>query len=122
VGKVHKFVYLFMALMLVSAPVLACSLPGLAMNDQEKDCCHHMSDECGSTQMDESHSCCSKAPTLGAGTLQPTVKYSAASPDLVNHVEPVAVQPGSMAGHALAGSVIDSSSKSPPGHISVLRI
>lgn len=120
--KFHKTVYLLMAIMLLSAPVLACTMPGLAISDEERDCCRHMSDECGSAQMGESHSCCTRAPALGAGTLQPTVKYSTVSPDAADHVLPAPVELRTAAVHASAGYVVNCCSKSPPGHTSVLRI
>lgn len=120
--KLHKTVYLLMAFMLLSAPVLACTVGALAMSDQEKECCRHMSDECGSTQMDGSHTCCTNAPSLGAGTLQPTAKFSTVSPDVVSHVPPAAVDLRTAAIHASAGYRVNCCSKSPPGDVSVLRI
>jgi hypothetical protein len=122
VDKLHKTVYLLMAFMLLSAPVVACAVPALAMSDQEKECCHHMSDKCGSTQMDESHTCCTNAPSLGAGTLQPTVKFSTVSPGVLGHVLPAAVDLRTAAIHASAGYRVICCSKSPPGDVSVLRI
>lgn len=121
-GKHSKFVYLLMALMLFSAPLLACSLPGLPMSDEEKECCRQMADRCGGSQMDESHSCCTKTPTIAAGTLHAAAKYSPACLEPIAHIAIAAVQPVSSSREAFAGYIADCSSKSPPGHTSVLRI
>jgi hypothetical protein len=122
VGKHPKFVYLLMALMLFSAPLLACSLPGLPMSDEEKECCRQMADQCGGSQMDESHSCCTKTPTIAVGALHATGKYSPVSLQPIAN-NPVAAAPLVIESHqAVAGYIANCSSKSPPGHTSVLRI
>lgn len=121
VGRTCKSVYLSMAILLLATPVLACSLSGLEMSDHQKDCCMQMLEKCGSSQMDESHSCCTSTPTLGAITLHPTVKFSNVSWDVVNQV-PLAAHAGSAAIDASPGYVVDYCSKSPPGRTSVLRI
>jgi hypothetical protein len=53
-----KFVYLTMALLALSVPLLACALPGQEMTEQEQACCKHMAHRCGSMDMSPSHSCC----------------------------------------------------------------
>src|SRR5260370_11373306 len=110
-----------MASMVLSAPLLECTLPGLAMSEEEKECCLHMSDQCGSSQMEESHSCCAKTPTVAAGTLQPTAKYSPVLLDCMSHA---ATAPVPVLVRCVALSAVDSLQRceSPPSHISVLRI
>jgi hypothetical protein len=44
-----------------AAPLLACVLPERAMTAQEHECCKHMAEMCGSSQMPQSHSCCKPA-------------------------------------------------------------
>jgi hypothetical protein len=122
VGKLRKLVYLLMASMLFSAPLLACSLPGLTMSDEEKECCRQMADRCGGSQMDESHSCCTKAPTVSGGTLHATAKYSPASLEPTAHIAIATVQPVTMGHQPFAEYVANRSFESPPGHTSVLRI
>jgi hypothetical protein len=122
VCKLRQLVYLLMALLLFSAPLLACSLPGITMSEEEMECCRHMADQCGGSQMDESHSCCTKAPSIDSATLQASAKYSFATPELTHHVTIAAVQPGSVSHPSPAKDIVNSCSKSPPGHTSVLRI
>jgi hypothetical protein len=121
-GKLPKAVYLGMALMFLSAPLLACSLPGLSMSQEEQECCLHMADQCGSAQMEQSHSCCSKSPTSVAAAVPPAVKHSPASPNLVSDVAPQNALPHVVACPAARANSSQTFSKSPPGHISVLRI
>jgi hypothetical protein len=121
VHNIRQAVYLLMALAVLSAPLLACTLPGVAMSEEEQECCRHMADQCGSSQMEESHACCTKTPTLSAGTLQPTVKFSPAALDLVIDIAPSPIQPGT-GGILVSTARVLESSESPPGYISVLRI
>jgi len=72
----RQSVCLLTAIMLLSGPLLACSLPGMAMSEDEKECCRHMADQCGGSQMEDSHSCCKKSPAISAGTPHPTVRFS----------------------------------------------
>jgi hypothetical protein len=121
VRNLRKSVYLLMAIMALSAPLLSCTLPGWAMSEEEKECCRHMADQCGSAQMEESHSCCTKTHTVAAGTLQPATKYSPVLPDCAGQAAP---DPVPAFAPCVAISAIASSERceSPPGHISVLRI
>src|SRR6266496_4878425 len=41
-----------------AAPLLACIIPGRVMTAQERECCKHMAQMCGSGNMPQSHSCC----------------------------------------------------------------
>src|SRR5215831_13370987 len=82
----RQVVYLLMAMVVFSAPLAACTLPGLAMSEEESECCHHMADECGNSQMEASHSCCTKTPPATVQTLQPTIKHSPLPAVWLNHV------------------------------------
>lgn len=117
----RKSVYLLMAMVVLSSPLLACTVPGLAMSEEEKECCRHMADQCGSMQMEESHSCCTKTRNISAGALQATDKYSLpALPDCASQAAPdMAPDFGPCAGISV---VALKHCESPPGHISVLRI
>lgn len=44
-------------------PAMSCLVPGVQMTDAERDCCEHMAQQCGSTNMPFSHSCCHKELT-----------------------------------------------------------
>ncbi len=50
--------FAFLALYWTAAPLLACMMPERAMTVQERECCKHMAEMCGSSQMPQSHSCC----------------------------------------------------------------
>lgn len=47
-----------MVLCWTATPLLACVIPGWAMTLQERECCKHMPQMCGSAQMPASHTCC----------------------------------------------------------------
>jgi hypothetical protein len=117
----RKAVYLAMAAMVLTAPLLACTLPGLAMSEKEKECCRHMADQCGSSQMEESHSCCTKTPTVTTGTLQPVAKYSPSILEFTGVLSMEPMQP-CFANRPMSAAYVLDCSKSPPGQISVLRI
>ncbi len=123
VPELRRFVYFAMALTLLTAPLLACTLPGMTMSEEERECCRHMADQCGQMQMDESHSCCTKTPSPNAGVLQQTVKYSPLPPEFATAIlAPQSILPEIT---RIAGFPADSAprlSESPPGSLSVLRI
>jgi len=108
-----------MAAMVLTAPLLACTVPGLAMSEEEKECCRHMADQCGSSQMEGSHSCCAKTPIVTAGTQQPVAKFSASIQEFVGVLASDPVQPY-LARCVVSSEYVLSCSKSPPGQISVL--
>jgi hypothetical protein len=121
--KICKVVYLTMALTLLTSPLLACTVPGAMMSDEEKECCRHMADQCGDMQMDSSHGCCTKTPSAKAGVLQQSVKYSPAPPEFATAVAPSQALVPQIS--RIAASPFDHTpclSESPPGSISVLRI
>ena len=117
----RKLVYLLMAVVVFSAPLAACTLPGFAMSEEEKECCHHMADQCGSSGMDESHSCCVKAPLLSAGTLQPTIKFSPLPAATLSDFRSSAELP-QVEDFIAPGASVQNDAKSPAGQLSVLRI
>jgi hypothetical protein len=120
VVSLRKFACLVIALIVLSAPVLACALPGQEMSEEEQTCCLHMADECGSAQMAESHSCCNKLPQIGASALQVTNKYAPVALDYAVQVAPD-LQPDVTAIVAAVPRLIIAP-ESPPGQPSVLRI
>jgi hypothetical protein len=122
VGKLRKAVYLAMAIMLLSVPLLACSVPWLTMSEEEQECCRQMSEMCGDMQMNQSHSCCTKEPTLATASLQPTAKFTAPLPDLAYYLAPTPLLPQSAAWADSLDVSAERWSKSPPSHTSVLRI
>src|SRR5690242_13319173 len=82
---VSKPVCLFLILLVVATPLIACALPGEEMTKAEQDCCLQMSNECGSSQMSDSHTCCTKTPQVEGSTLKASSKYSPAAPQAAPH-------------------------------------
>lgn len=117
----RKLVYLLMTITVLSAPLFACTLPGFTMSEAEKECCHHMAGQCGSSQMEESHSCCTKTPPLTARALQPTIKFSPLPAVVLSDFTPGA-NPAYVAGLSAPATDAYGCSKSPPSQLSVLRI
>jgi hypothetical protein len=110
-----------MVLLVLSAPLIACALPGEEMTKAEQDCCLQMSDECGSSQMSDSHTCCTKTPQVEGSTLKASSKYSPAAPQAAPHASLCAAP--EMAADRLPGSQNPcNDSPSPPGSTFILRI
>jgi hypothetical protein len=64
VTRIRAFVLLTIALLWAITPAMACVLPGATMTPAERECCHHMAEQCGSSMMPASHSCCkAQGPT-----------------------------------------------------------
>src|SRR5947209_18704241 len=62
--RTRAFVLLTIALFWAITPAMACVLPGATMTPAERECCHHMAEQCGSSMMPASHSCCkTQGPT-----------------------------------------------------------
>src|SRR5882724_5762594 len=110
-----------MALFVLSVPILACALPGQQMSEEEQTCCLHMGDECGSSQMGESHSCCNKLPQIGASVLQVTDKHAPVTLDYALQIAP-GLQPNAAIMVAAVLPQVITPPESPPGQPSVLRI
>jgi hypothetical protein len=79
VTRNQAFALLTIALLWAITPVMACVLPTATMTPAERECCHHMAEQCGSSMMPASHSCCqAQRPTntvlpqaLTAGPVRP---------------------------------------------------
>src|SRR4029077_17978752 len=62
--RIRAFVLLAIALLWAITPAMACVLPAATMTPAERECCHHMADQCGSSMMPANHSCCkAEGPT-----------------------------------------------------------
>lgn len=49
-----------LTVLLAAAPSMACLLPMVTLTTAERECCKHMSEQCGSAGMPNSHSCCQR--------------------------------------------------------------
>lgn len=56
--RAAAIIFALIALSWSAAPLLACIVPERAMTPQERECCKHMADMCGSAKMPQSHTCC----------------------------------------------------------------
>jgi hypothetical protein len=121
VVSIRKSVCLFVVLLLGSAPLLACALPGQEMTEAEQDCCLQMSDQCGISQIPDAHGCCTKTPGAAASPLQATSKYTPVAPAVVQQPALNSMS-ASVAGILTGRQSTVADSPSPPGSISVLRI
>jgi hypothetical protein len=121
VRNVTKSVCLFTAFLVLAAPVMACTVPLHEMDAEEQACCLQMADQCGGTQMSESHSCCTKTPRVDQAALKTTGKYSLPILDLAT-VGDLSQTVPNLTTHALPRQRDSVDSPSPPGSISVLRI
>jgi hypothetical protein len=64
VTRTRAFALLTISLLWAITPAMACVLPGVTMTPAERECCHHMAEQCGSSMMPASHSCCkAQGPT-----------------------------------------------------------
>jgi hypothetical protein len=64
VTRTRAFALLTIALLWAITPAMACVLPGATMTPAERECCHHMAEQCESSMMPASHSCCkAQGPT-----------------------------------------------------------
>ena len=119
--QLRNLVCLGMALLVLSVPLLACALPGQTMNAAERDCCLHMADQCDSSQMGVSHSCCNKLPQTAASVLQVTNKYAPVTLVCAVHIAS-GLQSNDATMVAVVLPTVIPLPESPPGQISVLRI
>jgi hypothetical protein len=117
----RKFVSLCMALLVLSAPLIACALPGEEMSKAEQDCCLQMSDDCGSSQMSDAHTCCTKTADIDGNALKTTNKYVPVAPELVAQTV-FCSAPAIAANIPPCQPVFLHDASSPPGSITVLRI
>ena len=121
VVPVGNSVCLFMMLLVLSAPLIACAVPGEEMSTAEQDCCLHMSDECGGAQMSDAHTCCTKTPHMDGSALKTTSKHIKVAPELVSQTV-FCTGPAIAANILPRRQVLPADSSSPPGAISILRI
>jgi hypothetical protein len=58
----RQFGVLFLLLVSCLAPAMACMVPTVQMNTEERACCRAMKNQCGQMEMPASHGCCQKTP------------------------------------------------------------
>jgi hypothetical protein len=60
--SLRQFGVLVLLLVSCLAPAMACMVPDVQMNTEERACCRAMKNQCGQMEMPASHGCCQKAP------------------------------------------------------------
>jgi len=58
----RQFGVLVLLLASCFTPVMACMVPDVQMNAEERACCQAMKDQCGQMEMSALHGCCQKTP------------------------------------------------------------
>lgn len=108
------------ALSFLGVPALACLLPDAQLTAEERECCKHMAEMCGSAGMPASHSCCAPAAravnhALPSGTI-------CVSAPVVSTVALPAPAPSLSELRTRLSSLAESPPGSPPDTTLVLRI
>lgn len=115
-----KLAALVLALALWASPVMACMISD-TLTEAERECCQEMADNCGSSAMPDSHSCCNTA-------VQQLDPYLANSRFDFSYSHPAVIQVPVANVHAPAAiaeaqpSQTHSPPVSPPETLSILRI
>src|SRR5215813_1059059 len=117
-----KFAAVILALALWGSPLLDCMLRSDALTEQERECCQEMADQCGSSAMPSSHSCCKELPQSGSNSFL-VGKSKNLCPEAVQPLVVVAIAPALPIEIVLAvKGHLHTPFKSPPGSQTVLRI
>jgi hypothetical protein len=105
---------------LLGYPAMACLIPGTAMTQAEHECCKQMAQQCGSTDMPSSHSCCQKEIS------QPNSMLAASAAQLILPVVTSTILSDPAQLHVAKSEVfsfeLHPPPEGPPGTSSILRI
>lgn len=117
-----KFAALIVALSLWGTPLIDCMLRADALTEIERECCQEMADQCGSSAMPTSHSCCQEVPQSGSGSFL-IVKIKSPAADAGQTFLNLDTLPATLP-HAVLSPApnLPLPLKSPPGISTILRI
>src|SRR5215471_3974165 len=102
-------------------PAIACMIPARPMTQAEHECCKKMAQNCGSSLMPSSHSCCQVHDH--DGRVIPVATYSPTRPFDVAIIPQADVQLSASEPSVPGSSVLEASPPEPsPGCSSILRI
>lgn len=121
VGKTGALMMLVITVLWAATPAIACLVPMHQMTKAEHDCCMKMAQECGSSMMPSSHSCCRGHQRDTA--VSPVATYSPTRPfdvAIVPQVSILLVARPSVSFHMTALEAPPP--ESSPGSSAVLRI
>jgi len=116
-----KFAAFMLLLTLSGSPVLACVLQADGLSEDERECCREMADQCGSSTMPASHSCCKEVPQFGSDSFVP-LKSKSLFVGAAQSLVVIAIAPLPRVEMVVSAQDSPVPSKSPPGKQSVLRI
>ena len=121
VSRAGALTMLVITVLWAATPAIACLVPMHHMTKGERDCCMKMAQECGSSMMPSSHSCCQghqhDTAVSPVATYSPTRPFDVA---IVPQVSILLVESPSLSLHvpALEAPPPEAS----PGYSSILRI
>ena len=117
---VRQFASLVLLAALFGYPAMACLIPGADMTETERECCKHMSQQCGSMDMPSSHSCCEKEVGRPSSMLRVAVVHFV--PPAVYGAIVSELQQPHLAEAQASFFELHPPPESPPGSSSILRI
>jgi hypothetical protein len=121
VSKTGALAMLVITVLWAATPAIACLVPMHQMTKAEHDCCLKMAQECGSSMMPSSHSCCQGHQRDAA--VSPVATYSPTRPFDVAIVPQVSILLAASSSVSFHIPALESPPpESSPGCSSVLRI
>jgi hypothetical protein len=121
VSRIGALTMLVITVLWAATPAIACLVPMHQMTKAEHDCCLKMAQECGSSMMPSSHSCCQGHQRDTA--VSPVGTYSPTRPFDVAIVQPISILLISSPSGSLNVPAREAPPpESSPGFSSVLRI
>lgn len=121
VTRAGALTMLVITVLWAATPALACLVPMRARTQAERDCCLKMAQECGSSMMPSSHSCCQVQRHETAVT--PVSNYSPTRPfDLVVVPQTAILPVAKTSTFATTTAFETPPPESSPGCSSILRI
>jgi hypothetical protein len=119
----RQFGVVFLWLVSYLTPAMACMVPGVQMNAEERSCCRAMNNQCEQMGMPASHGCCRKTPQSANNNAQDTktVTYHPVAVAIAWLTAAEWFHPAPVAA-GWVEQIDHSPTPSPPSSISVLRI
>src|SRR5579859_3022170 len=116
-----KFAAVILALCVWGTPLMACLVPD-TLTETERECCQQMSDDCGSSAMPDSHSCCkTTVQQIDAYLANSRFDFSYSHPPVIQILQADLSRP-TAGSEPQFFSQTHSPPLSPPETISILRI
>lgn len=121
VSRIGALTMLVITVLWAATPAIACLVPMRAMTQAEHDCCLKMAQECGSSMMPSSHSCCQGHQH--DPVVSPVTTYSPTRPSDVAIVPQISIQLIASQSVSIHVQALEAPPpESSPGCSSILRI